>query len=128
MDAHHIGHGPGLAAPELAHHPVVDLAPLGAAGAAPAGLSPPQKDESPELGGGGAIEEQCKTDEADCADAAAQRKRFNTLRASLALAGWALTRTDPADGPVAFFVGRWGMERRLCDLAAVAAFTDRVSP
>ena len=123
---HHQGAAaPGLAAPELAHHPVVDLAPLGTAGAAPAGLSPPQKDESPELAGGGAIEGQGKADESDCADAAAQRKRFNTLRARLALAGWVLT--DTPDSPHgAFTVSRWAMARDLVDLAAVEAFSAQV--
>lgn len=126
QDHHHGAAAPDLVAPELAHHPVVDLALLGAAGAAPPGLSPPQKDESPELGGGGAIEMQGKTDDTDCANAAAQRKRFNTLRARLALAGWALTRTDPADGPVIFYASRWGMERRLCDLADAEQFAAHV--
>ena len=124
-DHHHGAAAPGLAAPELAHHPVVDLAPLGTAGAAPAGLSPPQKDESPELAGGGAIEGQGKADESDCADAAAQRKRFNTLRARLALAGWMLT-TTPDNPHGAFTVSRWGMVRDLVDLAAVEQIAARV--
>ena len=33
MDAQHHGAAPGLAAPKLAHHDVVDLAPLGTAAA-----------------------------------------------------------------------------------------------
>ena len=113
---HHGAAAPGLAAPELAHHAVVGLAPLVTAGAALVGLSPPQTDESPGLAGGGAIEEQGKADESDCADAAAERKRSTTLRARLALAGWALTRTNPADGPAdgpaTFYAGRWWALRR----------------
>ena len=108
-----------------ADHHEVELAPLDPAGTAPAGLSPPQKDECPGLGGDGAIEGQGKADESDCADAAAQRKRFNTLRARLALAGWVLT--DTPDSPHgAFTVSRWAMARDLVDLAAVEAFSAQV--
>ena len=97
-----------------------DLAPT-------AGLSPPQTDESPGLAGGGAFEEQGKADESDCADTTAERKHCTTLRARLALAGWALT-TTPDNPHGAFTVSRWGMVRDLVDLPAVAAFTDRVAP
>ena len=108
-----------------ADHHEVELAPLDPAGTAPAGLSPPQKDECPGLGGDGAIEGQGKADESDCADAAAQRKRFNTLRARLALAGWVLA-TTPDSPHGAFTVSRWAMARDLVDLAAVQAFSAQV--
>ena len=76
---------PGLAAPELDQHAVVELAPPGTTGAAPAGLSPPQKDECPGLGGDGALREQSKADTADCALPTAKCKPLSTLRARLAL-------------------------------------------
>ena len=123
-DHHHGAAAPGLAAPERAVLPA-DLASLGAAGAAPAGLSPPQKGECPELAGGGALRGQGKADTPDCADLAAECKPLATLRARLALAGWVLT-TTPYNPHGAFTVSRWGMVRDLADLAGVAAFADRV--
>ena len=53
-------------------------------------------------------------------------KRFATLRAHLALKGYSLHRTAADDGPVCFYVTRWGMARELHDLAAVARFLDQV--
>jgi hypothetical protein len=53
-------------------------------------------------------------------------KRFATLRAHLALKGYSLSRTAVGDGPVRFYVTRWGMARELRDLAAVARFLDQV--
>lgn len=53
-------------------------------------------------------------------------KDFQTLRARLAIAGHALSRTDASDGPPSYFVTRWGMVRELRDLAAVAAFAEQV--
>jgi hypothetical protein len=50
-------------------------------------------------------------------------KRFATLRATAALGGLELLRTDPADGPVKY-LGRWqGVVRELgADLHTVAGF------
>ena len=53
-------------------------------------------------------------------------KRFATLRAHLALKGYSLHRTAADDGPVCFYVTRWGMARELRELAAVAQFLDQV--
>ena len=119
---HHCGAAaPGLAAPERAVLPA-GLAPLGTAGAARSGLSPPQKDERPELAGGGAFREQGRENTPDCADITAECKRLATLRARLARAGWVLT----ADLAGTFTAARWGMARELRDLAAVAAFAAQV--
>lgn len=126
--AAHDNHGaqaPGLAAPELAE-PAAVLAPLGAPGAAAAGLTAGHKDEARELGSGAGFRDQGQADSPDCAEASSDGKRFATLRARLALAGWALTRTSAADGPVAFFATRWNMPRELADLAAVERFADLV--
>ena len=125
--AHHHGTVPGLAAPErLQDHDHVDLAPLGAAAAPPAGLIQHQKDETHRLAGAVGFSGQGAADTRDCANTTAQRKHFATLAARLALAGWVLHRTAANDGPVRFYVTRWGMGRDLASLDAVAAFADRV--
>ncbi|MBX9793381.1 MAG: hypothetical protein K2Y02_03690 [Burkholderiaceae bacterium] len=59
-------------------------------------------------------------------DLDADRKAFQTLRAHLALAGHALSRTDGSDGPCRYFVTRWGMVRELRDLDAVKRFAAQV--
>lgn len=59
-------------------------------------------------------------------DLDADRKAFQTLRARLALAGHALSRTDSSDGPCSYFVTRWGMVRELRDLDAVKRFAAQV--
>ena len=123
---HHHPDAAGLAAPERAHHAVVELAPLGTAGAAPAGLSqPPTRDNA--RWQAGEVERQETADNPDCADTTAERKPLATLRARLALAGWVLT-TTPDNPHGAFTVSRWGMVRDLTTLAAVAVFTNRVTP
>ena len=55
----------------------------------------------------------------------ATAKRFSTLRARLALAGWTLAETV-ADGGAAYTAGRWGMSRTLADLEAVEAFAEQI--
>lgn len=113
MDHHHHNtRRAGLAAPERARVVPADLAPLGAPGAAAAGLSAPHKDEAHRLAG----------DQPGATD----YKRFATLRARLALANWGLIRTDPSDGAPIYFATRWNMPFELADLAAVEAFANRV--
>jgi len=124
MVAHpHGADAPGLAAPELAHHHPVDLAPLGAA-AAHAVVTPNSKQapDAANVGGPAKTETQCHIFEQP-ADA---DKRFATQRAHLALKGYSLHRTAADDGPVCFYVTRWGMARELRDLAAVAQFLAQV--
>ena len=53
-------------------------------------------------------------------------KRFATLRARLALAGFELSRTDASDGPMRYFVTRWSLVRELHNLTAVQAFAEQV--
>ena len=53
-------------------------------------------------------------------------KVFRTLQAELALKGHCLSRTYAEDGPVLFYVTRWGMVRELRDLSAVRAFAAQV--
>ena len=49
-------------------------------------------------------------------------KAFATLAARFALAGHTLTRSNPADGAVMYYAGRWGLSRALPDLDAAAQF------
>ena len=51
---------------------------------------------------------------------------FLTLRALLALKGHVLSRTHGDDGPVRFYVARWGLVRELPDIATVRAFAEQV--
>ena len=49
-------------------------------------------------------------------------KAFATLAARFALAGHTLTHSNPADGAVMYYAGRWGFSRALHDLDAAAQF------
>ena len=122
---HHHAETAGLAAPHAAAsaHPA-DLASLGADGAVHVGISQlPRNDEPRELVGSGAgLRGQGQADIPDCASPSAKCKRFNTLRARLALAGWTLA----ADAAGALTAARWGMARDLDSLAAVEAFAAHV--
>ena len=51
-----------------------------------------------------------------------QGKAFETLAARFAMTGHTLTRSNPADGPVIYFVGRWGWQQALPDLEAAERF------
>ena len=53
-------------------------------------------------------------------------KAFATLAARFALAGHTLTRSDPADGVVLYYAGRWGLSRALQDLEAAAQFLTQI--
>ena len=119
MDAHYIGNLPGLAAPQLAHHPVVDLAPLGTA-AAGAVVTPTSDNAHLAVG---AVEKQRAGDCSILEQHADDGKRFATLRALLALAG-GFTLLELADG--SYLVTRWNCSRPLADLRAVAVFVRQV--
>jgi hypothetical protein len=124
MVAHpHGADAPGLAAPELAHHDPVDLAPLGTA--ASRAVVTPASEKAPDaanVGGPAETETQRLIFEQPTDDG----KRFATLRAHLALKGYSLHRTAAGDGPVYFYVTRLGKAREPRDLAAVARFLDQV--
>ena len=49
-------------------------------------------------------------------------KRFASLRAAAALAGYQIWRTDPADGAVRYFASRWNVVRDIGDIDQVAQF------
>lgn len=57
-----------------------------------------------------------------------ERKVWCGLQARAALAGWQLTRTDPADGPATYFATRWNRPHQMATLAECEAFLDRVAP
>ena len=76
--------------------------------------------------GQGGVRWNGKADTADCASLAAERKQLATLRARLALVGWALTGPGNPDG--GFTASRWNRARDLQDLAAVAEFAEMVAP
>ena len=46
-------------------------------------------------------------------------KAFATARAAAALNGYALLRTDPADGPVRFLIERFGLVREVGSIEEV---------
>ena len=120
---------PGLAAPKRARDAHPGLAPLGAAGASPGGLSPPHKDEAPTGINGQRFRGQGTTDNADFAarDAVAQAdKAFATLRARLALAGFTVQIVSDGACGSAYLVQRLCISRTLPDQAAVREFADRV--
>ena len=55
-----------------------------------------------------------------------EAKAFATLRALLAMAGHALSRSDAGDGERTYFVARWGMVRELRTLDDVHRFALQV--
>lgn len=122
MDAHHRGAVPGLAASELAHEDAAGLPPLGA-GATHLLVTPTSYNAHLAVG---AVERQGATDPLIFEQLTGGGKRFATLRAQLALKGFGLSRTHVADGPVRFYVTRWGLVRELRDFAAVCDFADQV--
>jgi hypothetical protein len=120
MDAQHHGTVPGLAAPELAHHDIADLAPLGTVAAH--AVVTPASEKAPDaanVGGPVETEAQCLIFEQPTDD----DKRFATLQALLALAG-GFTLSELADG--SYLVTRWDFCRPMADLRAVAAFVRQV--
>lgn len=124
MDTQDHGAIPGLAAPELALHDVVGLGPPGTATARV--LVTPIREKAPDaaiVGGPVQTETQSPIFEQPAHDG----KQFATLRALLALKGYSsLSRTSASDGPVCFYVTRWGMVRQLRHIAAVRAFAQQV--
>lgn len=53
-------------------------------------------------------------------------KAFATLAARFALADHTLTRSNPADGAVMYYAGRWGLSRALPDLQAAEHFLAQI--
>ena len=118
----------------MAHHDLVDPAPLGTA-APPIGLSPPQKVEAHRLAGAAGFEGQTQNDTVD-SDAispseqlieAADTQRFARLRANFVTAGWTLLQCETAvAGTALFLASRWGHVRELPSFAAIEAFARQI--
>ena len=53
-------------------------------------------------------------------------KAFATLAARFALAGHTLTHSNPAEGAVLYYAGRWGLSPTLHDLDAAAQFLTQI--
>ena len=119
MDAYQHDNMPGLASPELAHHDVVDVPPLGAA-AARAVVTPTSDNAHLAVG---AVKGQGTTDGLIFDQRADAGKRFATLRTELAILG-NFTLLELADG--SYLVTRRNCCRPLADLRAVAAFVRQV--
>ena len=127
---HYIHHGaeaPDLAAPELAHHAVVDLAPLGTTGGASAGLRAPPDVQTP--GGNPASTEHKTADTAYCAGQARQAQDLSqtdktraTLTALLALKGYRLHELTGGS----ILASKWNCTKHLPSLYAVQAFARQV--
>jgi hypothetical protein len=66
------------------------------------------------------------TNDLDTPTAERSEKEFRTLRAAYALAGHALHRSDPGDGPVTFWAERWGLVRHLPTIDAVRRFLEQI--
>ena len=123
MRADNHGHGPGLAAPEAASSGgTAGAASVVADAVAPAGLTA-QKESALAAK---AAQSREQNEPRNSATGDGPDKAFLTLRALLALKGHALSRTHGDDWPVRFYVTRWGLVRKLTDIAAVRAFTEQV--
>ena len=107
--------------PQLAA-PSTRLALVGASGAAPAGLSPPHKDEAPRLAGAEGFRDQSKVGTAIVADLDGPRKVFLTRRARFAMAGFALL--ELSDGSL--LATRWNLCRPLPDATAALRFLRQI--
>ena len=125
---HHHADTADLAAPDAAAsvHPA-DLASLGTAGVAPAGLTAAPDVQTP--GCSPASTEHKTTDTTNCAgqsrqvqDLSRTDKSRATLAAKLAIAGYSLH--EMADG--SFLASRWNHTRPLRDLHAVLGFARQV--
>ncbi len=53
-------------------------------------------------------------------------KAYTTRAARLAIVGHTLVRSNPADGAVLYFVGRWGYVKTCASLDAVAQFAAQI--
>lgn len=126
-DPHHAKRA-GSAAPEQIRADPAGLAPLGAAATASGGLTAVANDEGPTGTNGQAFRDRYKANRLDF-DANRVRepdKCFATMRAKLAISGWAVQIVDDGRGGVAYWVSRWGQSRTLPSRHALKDFVLRV--
>lgn len=62
----------------------------------------------------------------ECATGTRQQRTFNALREAFAARGHALHRTDPTDGPVTYWVERWGLVRYLPTIDVARRFLEQI--
>ena len=122
MHAHlHGANAPSLAAPELAHHHVVDLASLAATVASPTGLSPPENEEATGWQAGG-LKGHGIEDNVSLADSVAERKEAARLTACAARHGHFVC----AIGSDGFLLSKWGHCKNASSVAALKAALRRM--
>ena len=120
---HHGADAPGLAAPETAASGcAAGAASVVADVVAHAGLTA-QKESAPVAQ---AAQSRGQNDAGNSATGAGADEAFLTLRALLASKGHVSHRTHDDDGPVRFYVTRWGLVRELPDVASGQAFAEQV--
>ena len=66
------------------------------------------------------------TNDVDFPTGQREGKAFAILAARFALAGHTLTHSNPAEGAVMYYAGRWGLSRTLHDLDAAAQFLTQI--
>ena len=66
------------------------------------------------------------TNDLDVLTGQREGKAFAILAAGFALAGHTLKHSNPAEGPVLYYAGRWGLSRALHDLDAASQFLTQV--
>ena len=123
MRAHHIGHRPGLAAPEAPSSGGTAGAASVVADAVALVRLNAQKESAPAAQAAPSREQN---EPGNSATGASADKAILTLQAQLALKGHVLSRTHGDDGPMRFYVTRWGLVRELRDIEAVRAFAEQV--
>lgn len=62
----------------------------------------------------------------DCATGTRHQGTFNALRDAFAARGHSLHRTDPTDGPVTYWVERWGLIRYLPTIDVARRFLEQI--
>jgi len=122
-DTRQTGHGPCLAAPQVASSGCDARAASVVAAAASVARLTAQKESAPVAR---ATQSREQIEHKNSATDAGADKAFLTLRAMLALKGHALSRTHAEDRAVRFSVTRWGLVREFPDLPSVRAFAEQV--
>ena len=94
--------------------------------ASPARTTAPEKNEAGHrVNGAGLMDQQTHADSAALVERD-QEKRFQTIRAQLALKGYSLARTDLRDGQQVFYIVRWSQCNEVKSLDQASAFLTQV--
>lgn len=68
----------------------------------------------------------CTPNDLDAPTSERNEKAFATLHTAFALKGQTLHRTNPADGPVSYWVERWGLVRYLPTIDTARRFLEQI--